>query len=197
MKNSFEIDSFLDEHELSALLGYYKTLPQTINSGDDKKAFTTGFPWDDLPFETIKTKLKKVFPDSNVTVSMFLEEFIPWKVHTDYFKEDKVPHYAVLVPLDFEDKSTHTVVFNEVGIDKDWRGQLTQKSLYQYTEDQTKILNHIEQDMLDRLSVGQIHKWEKGKMIAWHRNFLHSSDNFENAGIKRKIALVLFLNQDD
>ena len=197
MKNSFEIDSFLDEHELSALLGYYKTLPQTINSGDDKKAFTTGFPWDDLPFETIKTKLRKVFPNSNVTVCMFLEEFIPWKVHTDYFKEDKVPHYAVLVPLDFEDKSTHTVVFNEVGIDKDWRGQLTQKSLYQYTEHQTKILNHIEQDMLDRLSVGQIHKWEKGKMIAWHRNFRHSSDNFENAGIKRKSALVLFVNQDD
>ena len=47
---------------------------------------------------------------------------------------------------------------------------------------------------LDRL-VGD--KWEKGKMIAWHRNYLHTSDNFKNTGMKKKLALVIFLNKDD
>jgi hypothetical protein len=130
MKNSFEIGSFLDEQEIIALSEYYQTLPKTINSGDGKKAFTTGFPWDDLPLQSIKTKFKQVFPESNVTVAMFLEEFLPWKVHTDYFKEDKVPHYAVLIPLQFDGKSTHTIIFNEEGTDQDWKSTLKTDSGY-------------------------------------------------------------------
>ena len=60
MKNSFEIDSFLDEQELVALSKFYQTLPKTINSGEEKKAYTTGFPWASMPIKSVKNKLENV-----------------------------------------------------------------------------------------------------------------------------------------
>ncbi|MAJ24089.1 MAG: hypothetical protein CMP36_01110 [Rickettsiales bacterium] len=196
LENSFEIDSFLDDDEIIALLRFYKTLPKTANSGDFH-AYTTGFPWNDLPMETIKNKIQSTFTHSNITVAMFLEEYIPWTVHTDYFKDDEVPHYAVLFPLEYEDKDTHTIIFDQQATVKDWKTKIQQTTGFQYTEQQRKLLNHINGDLLEKLSIDKVCKWKKGKMIAWHRNLLHTSDNFKNAGIEKKTALVLFLNKDD
>ena len=67
LENSFEIDSFLDDDEIIALLRFYKTLPKTANSGDFH-AYTTGFPWNDLPMETIKKEIQTM-------VSFFLNFF--------------------------------------------------------------------------------------------------------------------------
>ena len=197
LESSFEIDSFFDTKEIDALLAYYKTLPKTLNSGDEKKAYTTGFPWQDLPINAIKNKIQKKFPDSNITVSMFLEEFIPWTVHTDYFKNDKVPNYALLFPLEYENKDTHTIIFHQQATTKDWKTKLDKSTGYTYTVEQKRLLDHIDKDLLSKLSIDKVYKWQKGKMIAWHRKFLHTSDNFANSGMKNKIALVLFMNQDD
>jgi len=197
MKNSFEIDSFLDEQELVALSKFYQTLPKTINSGEEKKAYTTGFPWASMPIKSVKNKLENVFSTVNVTVAMFLEEYIPWGVHTDYFKDDRTPFYAVLIPLEFEDKDTHTIIFNEQATSKDWKIKLLTDTGYEYTEHELDLLNHIDQELLKKISIDSAYKWEKGKMIAWHRNYLHTSDNFKDTGMKKKLALVIFLNKDD
>ena len=197
MKNSFEIDAFLDKQEVQALSKFYQTLPKTINSGSENKAYTTGFPWASMPIKSIKNKLENVFSTVNVTVAMFLEEYIPWGVHTDYFKDDKSPFYAVLIPLEFEDKDTHTIIFNEQATAKNWKLKLTTDIGYEYTEQQLSLLNHIDQELLKKISIDSVYKWEKGKMIAWHRNYLHTSDNFKDTGMKKKIALVIFLNKDD
>ena len=198
LNNSFEVDSFLDEQELLGLSKYYQKLPKAYNSGDEKKAYTTGFPWADLPMKKINDKVEQVFGKCNVGVSMFLEEFEPWGVHTDFLQGgDNVPYYAVLIPLDFEDKPTHTIIFDQQATDSDWKEKLTNKTHHPYTDKDLNLLDHIDNDLLDKLSIDNTFKWEKGKLIAWHRNFLHTSDNFKATGMNRKIALVLFLNKDD
>ena len=53
--------------------------------------------------------------------------------------------------------------------------------------------DHI--NLLEKLTIDKVCKWEKGKLIAWHRKLAHTSDNFIQDNITRKIALVLFLNE--
>ena len=197
MEKSFEVASFLKGNEVDTLLQFYDLLPKTLNEGIDKKAYTTGFDLDQIPVKNFNSRLKSIFGDFKVTVSMFLEEFEPWAVHTDYFKEDSNPYYAVLIPLDHQDKDTHTVIFNELGDKKDWRDTLTSTSGYNYTTEQSALLGHIDTSMLEKLTLYKTHKWRKGNLIAWHRNLLHASDDFSDVGLKRKIALVIFLNRDD
>ena len=197
LESSFEIDSFLDGNEITALRKFYQRLPKTLNSGDEKKAYTTGFPWDDLPIKSVRNKIENKFNEAKVTVAMFLEEYIPWGVHTDYFKDDKVPYYALLFPLDFEEKDTHNIIFDQKATTKDWKVKLNEHAGFEYTQKQKKLLDHIDEALLEKLSIDKVCKWEKGKMIAWHRNLLHTSDNFKQTGMKSKIALVLFMNQDD
>ena len=197
LENSFEVNSFLEDQEIEILLKFYGSLPKTLNKGDLKKAYTTGFPIETIPIKKFKTRLREVFGDFNVTISMFLEEFIPWSVHSDYPKGDKTPYYAVLIPLSYDDKDTHTVIFNELGVDNDWKDQLIVQAKHEYSDQQSKLLSHIDNDLLDKLSVDKFYKWQKGNIIAWHRNLLHTSDNFALEGLKKKTALVLFLNRDD
>ena len=197
LENSFEIESFLDIREIELLLKFQETLPKTLNSGATKKAYTTGFPIETIPIKNFIPRLKNVFGDFNVTVSMFLEEFIPWVVHSDYSNTDKKPYYALLIPLDCENKNTHTVIFNELGIDDNWKDKLIDQSGYEYSDQQLKLLSHIDKDRLRKLSVDNVYKWQKGNLIAWHRKFLHTSDNFHIDNLKKKTALVLFINRDD
>ena len=73
--------------------------------------------------------------------------------------------------------------------------KLQEEKNYQYTENENKLLSHIDKKLLSKLSIDKVCKWKKGKLIAWHRKLAHTSDNFLQDGIKRKIALVLFLNE--
>ena len=198
LSNSFEIGSFLNEREVVELTKYYQKLPKTYNSGSEKKAYTTGFPWQDLPMKKLKNRLEDLFGDFKVGTSMFLEEFSPWGVHTDFYQgEDKVPYYAVLIPLDHEDKSTHTIIFQQEATNRDWKENLKENTGHVYSDNELELLSHIDKDLLEKLSIDKILKWEKGKLIAWHRNFLHTSDNFTRTGMNKKTAMVLFLNRDD
>ena len=146
---SFSIDNFITSEETDKLLDFYKKLPKTVNSGDTKQAYTTGFPIEISPVKDLIPRLKEVFGEFNVTVSMFLEAFDPWNVHTDFFKEDNKPYYAVLIPLEFQSMLTHTVVFNELGTDREWKKKLDANSNYNYTSAELQLLSHIEpQDVL-------------------------------------------------
>ena len=140
--------------------------------------------------------MEKIFGKFGVTVSMFLEEFTPWNIHSDFHKNDAKPYFAVLVPLDFDDKITHTIVFNELGTEKDWKTNLSVHKVQNYTKYQRQLLSHIDEELLSKVSISSVHRWKVGKMIAWHRKLLHTSDNFHMAGLKKKIALVLFLNNN-
>lgn len=197
LEKSFRVENFITEQEISVLLKFYATLPKTLNTGRDKNAWTTGFPIKSIPLKNFKSRVQKVFGKCNFTVSMFLQEFKPWIVHSDWFKQDNKPYYAFLVPLEFGDKVTHTIVFNELGVHVDWRQKLTEDKGHDYTKKELELLSHESADMLRKISVDKFYKWNKGELIAWHRKLLHCSDNFAVGGLEQKTALVVFLNQDD
>ena len=197
LEKSFAVSDFMTEQEISTLLEFYTTLPKTLNTGGDKKAWTTGFPIKSIPLRNFKSRVKKVFGKCNITLSMFLEEFKPWTVHSDWFNQDNKPYYACLIPLEFGEKVTHTVVFNELGVERNWREKLTTDKKYNYTKKELELLSHVDPDILGKISVDKFYKWKKGELIAWHRKLLHCSDNFLVGGLEQKTALVMFLNQDD
>lgn len=197
LEKSFSIQKFINQQDIDVLLDFYTTLPKTLNSGEHKNAYTTGFPIETIPLDGFTSRLEKVFGKFNVTVSMFLEEFLPWTVHSDFFKQDNNPYYALLIPLKFEDKQTHTVIFNELGDNEAWKENLKDDQNYSYTKKELKLLSHIKTSRLSKLSVHRFYEWQKGDLIAWDRNLLHCSDNFSAGGMKQKTALVLFLNRDE
>ena len=197
LEKSFSIKELIKEEQIKILLDFYSTLPKTLNTGGSKQAYTTGFPIDTMPLQELMTRLEAIFGKFNVTVSMFLEEFVPWTVHSDFFKNDANPYYAILVPLKFDNKETHTVVFNELGTEKDWKTKLLIEKNYPYTRKELELLSHVEPSMLSKLSLHRFYKWRPGDLIAWDRNLLHASDNFLLGGMEQKTALVMFLNRDE
>jgi hypothetical protein len=128
---------------------------------------------------------------------MFLEEFAPWTVHSDFFKNDNKPYYALLIPLKFDSKDTHTVVFNELGDKEEWKEKLDVDKNYPYTTRELELLSHVNPAILTKLSLQRFYKWRTGELIAWDRNLLHASDNFLLGGLEQKTALVMFLNRDE
>ena len=197
LEKSFAIQNFISKEEIKILLDFYSTLPKTLNTGREKNAYTTGFPIDTMPLQELRPRLEAIFGKFNVTVSMFLEEFVPWTVHSDFFKNDANPYYAVLIPLKFDNKETHTVVFNELGNDKDWNTKLLIDKNYPYTSRELELLSHVKSSILSKLSLHGFYKWIPGEMIAWDRDLLHTSDNFLLGGMEQKTALVMFLNRDE
>jgi hypothetical protein len=177
-------------------------LPNSPNSGKKFYAYTNGFQTGDLiyPFvkKTILDKIQKIINRNlALTQGMHLKEKLPWCIHTDYVKNDQNPGLAILIPLNTEVISTHTVIFNEHCKD----------SFDNYMRENNKIKNnsvglhdnlmsHEPVEHLEYVSTGGIYKWHPGSFIYWDRALLHSSDNFLINGVTEKTALVLFTNND-
>lgn len=195
IQKAFEITNFLNESEIFVLEKIQKKLEKNLNQSNEKKAYTNGFDYN-LIKKLIQPKLNKIFGTFGVTDCMILEEFIPWAIHTDYIKKDSKPYYACLIPLSYEGKITHTIVFNEVATTANWKEELPDIN-YKFDNDTLSLLDHCPEEQLKKVSLYNKYKWERGNLIAWNRTLLHTSDNFIKAGITIKTALVLFLNLDN
>jgi hypothetical protein len=68
MKKNFEIQSFLNQDEVEILLDFYNVLPRHLNSGSDKKAYTSGFDINDIPVENFLANGL----DRKIALTMFL-----------------------------------------------------------------------------------------------------------------------------
>jgi hypothetical protein len=177
-------------------------LKNSPNQGEQFRAYTNGFEPKDVIYPFVKKnvldKLAKILTqDLKLTHGMHLKEQIPWGIHTDYVKGDMNPGLAVLIPLNTDIVSTHTVIFNECCID----------SFENYIRDHDKVKNnsvnlhsnlmsHETINRLEYVSTSGIYKWHPGCIIYWDRKLLHSSDNFLINGVTEKTALVLFTNND-
>lgn len=187
----------LTNADFSKLLRIANSLREkTLNSGDIKKAYTTGF--NDvskmLLYKMLQPYLQPAIGEFKIHVAMLLEEFIPWTIHTDYPKGDENPGYAVLIPLETID--SHTVVFNEECLDdfetyKNNHEPIINNCSYLHQS----ILSHISAEDLGYVSLRSIEKWEEGKLIIWDRVLLHTSDNFLAAGLSEKRAVVVFTSR--
>ena len=192
-QKAFTIENFLSEKELMHIDIISNKIPKQMNN-DEKQTFTSGFNYS-LIKKIVDEKLKNIFGEFNVKDCMILEETIPWDIHTDFNKGDTHPYYACLIPLEYDGKDTHTVVFNEEAKNRE--------EIFQLPESENKldtqtlaILDHCNDKKLQRVSLLSSYKWKRGSLICWHRKLLHASDNFKKNKLDKKKALVMFLNQD-
>ena len=204
MERPIETKNFFSDIEVEVLKKFYSTLPKTVNNDGPEKAYTTGFEFNNLPIKKFRSRLKNIFGEFGVATSHFLQEWDPWTIHTEYQPTGteinstditSKPYYAVLFPLCTQNLQTHTVIFNEVQTENGntWSKDHNDK-VKTLNANESSLLDHVDQNELRKVTINKILPWKVGNMIGWHRKYLHSSDNFHNAGIKEKLALVLFLN---
>lgn len=136
-----------------------------------------------------------------ITVMMLLKEYVPWKVHTDYHKGDLRPGLAFLIPLEWEgpeESRTHTVIFNERSkttlVDYIKTAQPTNCNSKDLVRN---LCSHVPSKDLEFLTLALAARWERGGLIYWDRELLHSSDNFLANGITSKKAIVIFSEKVD
>lgn len=189
--------------EIKLMLNAFQKIPNLVNEGGGKfHAYTNGFQKHDLiyPFfkKIVLPKIEKYFnKEIQLTQGLLLKAQVPWKIHTDYPKTDSHPDLAILIPLNSEPIDSHTLIFNELCLNK-----------YEtYIEENSKLevncknlvdtyMSHETVNRLEYISLSGIYRWEPGSLIYWDRKLLHSSDNFLANNISEKVALLLFTNND-
>jgi hypothetical protein len=171
------------------------------------KSYTNGFTEKDPIYKILEkqvfNKIKSILDiDTHIACGMYLKELIPWGIHTDYihkFDFGRTPDFAFLIPLEIigTGSMTNTVIFNEICTD----------SLINFIKNNKKLetnakmwyndhLSHVNQDILEYVSLKSVCAWEPGTVIYWDRKLLHSSDNFLKNSVVEKRALVLFTTKE-
>lgn len=194
---SFEVQKFLNTSEIDYLKKLSDAIPNKNNAGNEFVAYTNGFDYNFL-MPSIKQKIEEQIGKNQSTNCMILKEQEPWRIHTDFPKNDiNAPTWAVLVPIEFSN-DTHTVIFAETEnvSFKNFKNNNSKKT-HNYDEKQIKLLDHIDSEDLEYVSDPTFYKWEVGKLIAWKRNYLHCSDNFKQTKNSYKNALVVFFCHHD
>jgi hypothetical protein len=153
--------------------------------------------------KTIFKKIQDNFGyDLKLMFGMFLDETVPWGVHTDSYHTDpyplRQPAISFLIPysVDYDtsqcDKS-HTIVFNEQLTDN--KKLLTLPDISFQDNSAVKVydsmLSHNNLDCVKRLSIFKIFKWQPTSLIYWSSTMLHDSDNFHKNGFQTKQAIVI------
>jgi hypothetical protein len=159
--------------EILLLSNTLSNLPDTPNTGEFM-AYANGFQKKDLIYPFIKKKvlerLEQLFDRPlNLVHGMILKEKTPWRIHTDYQKQDTNPDLAILIPLNDTLINTHTVIFNE--------------SDPEYTRD-LSIIERNEFTVKHRVTP------EKGKIVIFPGHYYHSSSFTKNS----KFRCVLNIN---
>ena len=196
-----QITNVFSVAEIESIQKALSLLPQAMNSGSVTNAYTNGFERTDYIYNFIKkfvlNKIEPHFGALNLTVGMYLKEFLPWHIHTDYVKNDHNPGLAILIPLNTEIINTHTVIFNEECIET-FQHYMTKHSKLENNAAHLHdtLMSHVSKDHLEYVSLLTAAAWHPGSVIYWDRKLLHSSDNFIAAGIDQKHALVMFFNLD-
>jgi hypothetical protein len=208
MKQFGHAANVFDASELTMLSALLKSLPNQLNETDGSphsSAYTNGIDvhhqFYDWLVSCVQHKIESATGVScNIHVAMYLNEFNPFPVHSDYDKGDPCPGYAFLIPIDWQGPAstqTHTVIFNEI-----YHGRQPKKYLSALPEKSPNasdladnLCSHIDAELLKKLSLALAVPWNSGDVIYWHRSLLHSSDNFLASGITSKTALVVFTSE--
>lgn len=130
-----------------------------------------------------------VYPNEQIHQAMVLVAINPWPIHTDYQKGDERPAKAVLIPYQTQD--THTIVFNELNLGDpildmpDVDNSISEEFYH-------KHLTHCSPEARKKVSLKEKFAWQRGHAVTWNRTELHTSDNYLNNGVGKKVALVFF-----
>jgi hypothetical protein len=188
--------------EISTLQKTVSNLQPSMNSGTVSRAYTNGFKTTDLIYPFIKKRVieriqQQLGVELKLTIGMYLKEFLPWEIHTDYNKGDQHPGLAVLIPLHTDAINTHTVMFNEECTNDFTTYRAEHEKLeHNAVNLQQTLMSHESVEHLEYVSLLAAIPWSLGSVLYWDRRLLHSSDNFVANGILEKHALVMFFNND-
>jgi len=125
--------------------------------------------------------------------------YFPWDIHTDLIRADSYnPFYNVLIPLTDADSST--IIFNQYSTDYN--------EFYKYKQSHKQESNPIDLDTWNQnlsmcwpedrlwLTIKQILPRQRaGQIVAFKRNFFHSSDQFHLRQNEPKLFLQVILDK--
>ena len=166
-----------------------KDHPGLIYSDTQLIARTNGFQQKSLVYKfvekTVVSKAEKLLNRKlHLGTGMLLDARIPFKIHTDYVKNDQHPDMVLLIPLNLEPLQTNTIIFNEVCCDHfDQYRQNNNKLEHNALGLHPTLMSHETVDHLEYVSLLKICPWHPGSLIYWDRKLLHASDNFSNCVI--------------
>jgi hypothetical protein len=197
-----QFDNVFSSTEILDIKNALSSLPPRLNAGLTVRSYTNSFTDKDIIYPFIKkrvlNKIQKHLQDElKLYHGMYLREFKPWEIHTDYKKNDTNPGLAVLIPLHVDPINTHTVIFNEECFDMFTLYMTHHDKLENNATDlHNTLMSHQPLEHLEYVSLMMAIPWNPGSVIYWDRKLLHSSDNFIAAGITEKHALVMFFQND-
>ncbi len=157
-------------------------------------------------------QLKPHIGGCRVSYSYYLDQTLPYIVHTDGpVQNDVKAYYNIVIPLEVFGQSAHTVTFNQrfigpgqafvKGTSNDSLevfGLTKNYSLVDGLSDQkfdekilTDYLDHVDFDSLTGLSVENIIVWNPGDIILFDRYRLHCSSSFKKFDVQSKRSIVI------
>lgn len=201
-----QIENIWSEEELGRAEKILDALPDQINVGNGKNAYTNGIDQQHFLYRWAHNFFaEKIMKEMNIKMKiwhlMLLKEFSPWTVHTDWNKGDQKPFMAFLIPLSWQgsdSSQTHTIIFNEKCTTN--TRTFCQESSFKEPNCRNlydNLCRHVEPEVLDKLTLAGAYRWKRGNMLYWDRSLLHCSDDFLGAGIVSKKAIVIFTSAID
>jgi len=125
---------------------------------------------------------------------------LPWDIHSDWFESDgSESYYNLLIPL--EDADSRTIIFDQ-------RSNHT-NHFYIYKQQNPKVEHPVSQDFWDKnlsmcwpedrlyLTVKHACPYQrKGQLVAFKRDYYHSSDSFHLRGVKPKHFIQILVDKE-
>ena len=125
---------------------------------------------------------------------------LPWDIHSDWFESDgSESYYNLLIPL--EDADSRTIIFDQ-------RSNHT-NHFYLYKQANPKVQDPIPQDFWDEnlsmcwpqdreyLTLKYVCPYQrKGQLVAFKRDYYHSSDSFHLRGVKPKHFIQILVDKE-
>lgn len=196
-------EQFLSSDEVDFIVEFVQTTVKVWeDQTDDNRIQSYYYPWSyySKDFSKIReifdAKFKKL-TDINLVIdhSHIFQSRLPYDVHSDFYQvkllpKNLYPAYTIIIPI--EDYDSHTIAFNQYSEIKKF--DPSQYPKLNLIDDHTykKYLSHVNQNIIDRLSIKEIFSWKKGSIHMCDRKYYHCSDNYFKNNIFGKKAIIMW-----
>lgn len=195
------------KEELDNIVNIMRRLPNAKSMGNECKGITEShmlYPWFKRHvFDRVQDLVGK---DIKLQYGMFLNELVPWDIHTDTYHVENDKHkktaLSVIIPYSVDDSvdlidNSYTIVFNEKGtrydISKIAAGPIVKNNASDIYE---QHLTHTNIELVKRITLAGAYKWKLGSAIYWESAMLHTSNDYQKLGFKSKQAIVMHTYRD-
>lgn len=200
--------NFLTKQEIGQLINYKNSQPisstKYTETGEIKALHTNiNYDKDGVVKNILHEKLDQIFAGYSVDTGSFLESITPYGLHVDtnrYHAKTvgstrlkKINHsQTLLIPLD-ENLNFETIIFDHHTQELDKEKLKKLPNIQQDLKFDCDHLSNLDSEIIKKIKIVGIYKWQKGDLLAWPREQLHCSNNFRKYA-NSKQALVIFID---